>query len=586
MAFHSIIEKILSAPVGSDRSYLSSQSSTNSDDNISANSEAVDIYNTSSFRTNEQSTEDILIYPTLSSSLVHTSRKNSSESTAPPSKEQEGSSKKAESRDIQRVSSKLPGRMRTRSNVPSNHLHDYDDIPYSHKKIVINNRKVKLTIALLNKTIFLDGNKQKQIPIRGCLILNVKKPTKIHKIELQLHGVSSICFYYKGSPLIQSEKTQEFTFLKDVREWYNFNPNDDQLRGERWDSSDTFSKGSYKFPFMFTTNGNAPQSTYNSFGSVTYRLEAKLLTPKKHTHHLKIVSGRLTLDFVQCTLKVDESDLGHLQNTNYVSTANWRNLLCYSVSISGPTNFAIGSKLNVTVRILPIIRSRYKIHQIRIFMVQKLCYDSIPSNKSHYADIIQTEKLPLLLVNVRNDHGSGHKSYSGKFEILIDSEYYNACSNERFVIYPSTSSTERHMCHFKVRHEFIVGIVVQEIEKAKSKGNDIKVQSSKNNLSSDINLKKSMINSKNIENEEDHFIRSTAALIGEPKADKDRFSRVELLVTKNLHILRSESRIGNEPPPSYLDTKKFAKVSEGSHIHLPSYEEHAMASHILPPTYA
>lgn len=586
MALHSILKKILSAPMGLDRNCLEPQISINSDDNISANSEDADLYSSISFDSNEQPSEDVLIFPTLSSSLTPLSEKISVDGLA-PLHGSSSASKKTESRDIRRTVSQLPRDLLTQEKISSSYFHDYDDIPYNFRKTVINNRKKKLTIALLNKTIFLDGNKQKQIPIRGCIILNIKKPTKIHKIELQLLGISTLCFYFRGGTLIQSGKNKESIFLKSSREWYNFKPTDDVTKQERWDSSDTFSKGVYKFPFIFTTHGDTPQSTYNSFGSIVYKLETKLLIPKKHTHHLKTVSGRMTLDFVQCTLRPDESDLGHLQNTDYVSTANWRNLLCYSVSISGPTDFAIGSKLNVTVKILPIIRRRYKILQIRIFMVQKLCYDSIPNNKSHYADIIQTEKLPLILVNVHDAQDcDDDKVYSKKFSIPIDREYCNACSNERFVIYPSTSSTEKHTCHFKVRHEFIVGIVVQEIEEKKHDIIKDRAQDHKNSSVYHEYSAKGSNNTINFEIDEENFIRRTADLIKEPKVGKDRFKQVELLVAKNLHILRPESKIGNRPPPSYSEIKNFTKVEEKSNKHPPSYEEHTIASHILPPTYA
>ncbi|VEU20028.1 DEKNAAC100437 [Brettanomyces naardenensis] len=466
-------------------------------------------------------------------------------------------------------------------------------------------------MAMLDKVVYLNAKNLRPVSLRGNLILTVKKPMRIREIDLRLEGYVLVYFFYRSDMLIQSGRVQKRQFLSQTRSWpyQKAGPSGEPGSIANCMDTDMFSKGNYKFPFQFVVNSKLPESLANVFGSIYYSLRVMIKIPMRYPRRDKTETAIMPIEFVQCSSDPVRRHSRASASSEFVSTANWRNLLYYRVTISHRPPLAIGDTFDISIKVLPIIRERYKIRAIRVSLVQTIEYNVDCRDEEFFSDLVQTEKIPLQTINIRDlQDPNVCKPYVKKMEIPLERIYTRGNDEDRFIVCPTTNSIENSMCHFKVSHQIRVGIVVQEIcpqnqgTTCLELGKDPvpMVDPEMPELVDHPRMSKGTSSQAAQDKDDNDFIISTAKMVDEGDNIEDlRYKTVELLVTGNIQILRPESTDGNMPPPTYSDSASTGVCTQFEKVHIgdvdnvsvtipPAYEEtmELLPQQIMPPAYS
>ncbi|CAG8534561.1 22414_t:CDS:2 [Rhizophagus irregularis] len=183
----------------------------------------------------------------------------------------------------------------------------------------------KLYIKLVEPTIILHGSPEDSLGcfLRGELILNLTKPTKIKKIEL--------------------------TFLGKIR---LFIPRADGEIASRI----------HTYPFELFLPGTLPESINTNVGRITYKLSARVLksgvfTKIRKSQHVNILRTIL-----------DEWNQGK------VVSNEWKNVCKYEVSFLKKA-FPIGDCINIEMKLIPKDKDKYDLQYVHIDLVEKASYN-------------------------------------------------------------------------------------------------------------------------------------------------------------------------------------------------------------------
>lgn len=438
---------------------------------------------------------------------------------------------------------------------------------------MLHNRRYSLYLSLLDRVVYLNLKDPKPVALRGSLLLVVHKPVQIKEIKLLLHGDVLVHFFYRADVLLESDRTQSTRFLSCSRNW-------------PYDEDKVFSKGSYRLPFQFIVNNALPETMSNLFGFFSYTLDVSLTESKRYSSRGKTQTSKHFLEFVQCATEQRRNGI-HPEN-QMISTANWRNLLYYKVKTWFDPPLAVGNIIHIQVKVLPIIRGMYKIRGIRVALEQTLHYSKEDAeSEDYFADLVQTETIPLETVEIQdNQDPSTCKPYLKMLSIQLEQVYTKSCNGaSRFVIVPSTNSIEEGMCPFKVRHEILVSLVLQQVKPTSDIHSTHNAESIPTPKELHSTTKTTEDTSSN-EADDNVFIMTTGGLVEEPEM-QDPYEQVELSVHNHVQILRSESKNGNLPPPSYRRSSidhviedLVRSPSRSSRSSLPAYTED-----LEPPAY-
>ncbi|QPG76332.1 hypothetical protein FOA43_003718 [Brettanomyces nanus] len=461
-----------------------------------------------------------------------------------------------------------------------------------NSRTIIDNENYSVSVDLLDKVTYLDVRTSLPTPIRGTLVLKVKKAIRIHEIQLFLEGNVLIHYFYKSRALVQSHQMEEKQFLCERRCWTYESSSSPYISGDFSSAdidTDHFSKGTYNFSFQYFVDSSLPESIKNVFGSIYYVLHAKVIFPKRkyHPRH-RTKEATLPMEFIQCALDPVRRNSRGALSSEFVSTANWRNLLLYKVSVSYPRPLAIESHISVSIKVLPIIRRCYKIRSIRVSLVQTMEYNVDSKNNQYFNDLVQTEEIPLQIINIMdNQDPSTLTPYVKQLDVPLEKVYIRNTDEDRFVVCPSTNSVESELCHFKVGHKINVEITVQEVPMPWDYEKNVHQNDAEEAEVSSVAKSRRHLTA---EQEEDESLRATAKIIEEGNIESLRYRKVQLQMSADVQILKSESKDGNMPPPAY--SKSGADEAEiettKGYAMPPAYEEalEQVAMLVMPPVYS
>lgn len=411
---------------------------------------------------------------------------------------------------------------------------------------ILENKKFSLSFALKDRMVYL--KRHVPVQIQGVLILKVKKTTQFKQIKIVLEGISFTSLLMNATMQYRLKKHQ---FLSEERTW-NF------PAGSNRDSPHNLVvSGSYNLPFTFKINHSQPESIESPLGSVMYRLKVDATTQRRY--YRKRLTARQPLRFIQADLTPDTN--------NFISTANWRSFFYYEVLIYGTKPLAIGGTADITVKIVPIVRGKYKIRAITVSMVQILSSGQ-KGKFSHvkYTENTQVEKIPMVTVNIRDlQDPNVLKPYIKHLHVTLRQTYLRHSDDESFSIYPSTSKTVAETCDFRIKHELNVGIIVQEVE------------------STDESVVPSIISKDNQSidkypriDDEQSFIQASAKIIDENIPVAQRLQPVELIIKQPVQVCTQESMDANIAPPAYGNYGNDTGIN---------YGERTSTSMSIPPAY-
>ncbi|KIM87620.1 hypothetical protein PILCRDRAFT_4046 [Piloderma croceum F 1598] len=205
---------------------------------------------------------------------------------------------------------------------------------------LVMSHKNSLTISLAESVVFRTNGRRPNDPsppsmLRGLLILNLCKPTRISSIELELTGKSTASWPQAvGSRCVNV--TEEHEIFNASTVFFRAGSTDKGRDG--WKE---FQKGVYTYPISFMIPGNAPPTLECLKGNVTWRLNGQV--------H-----------------REDDTE----DTENIIVRRQWDSQLQYFLSISG-RSFYIGGTLPIQITILPM--AKIKIHGISVIL-EGACY--------------------------------------------------------------------------------------------------------------------------------------------------------------------------------------------------------------------
>lgn len=469
-------------------------------------------------------------------------------------------------------------------------------IPNESEFMLINTNRFNISLKMLDKIVYLRGDDSKSdiTPIRGYLCINVKKPVRISTIKLQFNGQLNIKYFPSAvlpDPSISHARNESVKIYNETRTWQ-------YKQNHQVYEPDYFAKGLFTFPFQFLIPNNIPETLSNVFGSTSYSIEVTVNLISSLISKPLLSSTELTqalpLQLVQCSTCEEHSTT----STDALSMGNWRNLLYYKILISN-RNVAVGEKLRVFVKILPINRLKYKLHSIKVFLYQTTEYNVddrlSPDEKDKYHPYLShTETVLLENLNIQD---VDNEVQCWEFDLAINKihDKFNVkdkLKKKKVIIVPSTNSIENQICHFKVSHKVKVITTAEEIiiddEALSFDSSDVLSSFSMRTRSQ--SLDKTLLNTR-AEKADNAMIRKMAKLLVEPPSKR---LKVDLLLEAEVEILKGESAVGTMPPPTYYDAQlekkpdsRFQEVNTKtfSILDFKKKEQKPQLNFIVPPAY-
>ncbi|KAH3669364.1 hypothetical protein OGAPHI_001485 [Ogataea philodendri] len=342
----------------------------------------------------------------------------------------------------------------------------------SKKDNTIRTRNIELEVCVLDSTIFL--NTDTMTPIRGCLVLRVKKKqVEIPCLTVKLIGKTDI-----------NHNIETLTYQN--RNW----------------SCGLLEGGTYYFPFQFLLDGDSPESLSHYFANVTYELQA-IVRESKAIANIQTCSVKVQV--IKCAeiLEIDDS----------LAIGNWRNLMIYRMAIDNK-RIALGGKLNFQVRSIPIRPDCYNIVKLTIALTQA----------TRRSTKVTTERIILHTCQITDDY----------LELSLPIEpSYTKFNRITALVHPSCMISDSVEL-FEVTHHIEMALTVEQLE-----------------TDEDITLRPPP-SAKSTHDTEDEWMISNAPIVNEMGMSQNK--RVVLTMVTKLHLLKQESVLGTQPPPSYSDT--------------------------------
>ncbi|CAH1760348.1 19560_t:CDS:2 [Entrophospora sp. SA101] len=282
------------------------------------------------------------------------------------------------------------------------------------------NNKNIIKIDLVEPVIIFRGSTQEATGylLRGVLELNLKKPMKIDKLELEFIGKTKAFFPEMvfmndsssikiGHKCVKERKeliSHHWEFINNtssspspstpstsLRSYATANSNNNKCKYEKYkklfriknhlpvilnlknnninttkpkstSTSSLIMAGKHSFPFEIYVPGNLPESIKTPKGSVSYRLVAKLRCKGK----LLNVLSKTCKVYIVRILHDHENDRG------IGISRDLNELLSYEISIP-KKHFIMGQTIPIEVRLTPLTK-KIKIHGVKVQLVEKIKY--------------------------------------------------------------------------------------------------------------------------------------------------------------------------------------------------------------------
>ncbi|KAG7755035.1 hypothetical protein KL947_004529 [Ogataea haglerorum] len=266
-------------------------------------------------------------------------------------------------------------------------------------------------------------------------------------------------------------------------------------------------QGTYYFPFEFLLDGNVPQSFSHHMGNVSYFLQSEIINPEST---FKVQKCRLLLTVVRCHMCPEVEDS--------IALGNWRNLLIYRMSVNNKTIY-LGDFIRINLKLVPLQDDRYKIHRVKISLVQH----------TRRGLKVHKERVPLY-----NTEPPGNDL---ELQLPVEASYIRF-KKSNILVYPSTTLSNTKGV-LEISHKVEISLLVEELSCLQN---------------SPLSASRSG-SSKSSQNINYDWAMSNASMIDETGTSGNK--RIQLTMSTKLQVLRHESHLAVEPPPSYNHTLKF-----------------------------
>ncbi|KAG7836945.1 hypothetical protein KL943_000984 [Ogataea angusta] len=266
-------------------------------------------------------------------------------------------------------------------------------------------------------------------------------------------------------------------------------------------------QGTYYFPFEFLLDGNTPQSFSHHMANVSYFLQTEITNPGST---FKVQKCKTLLTVVKCHFYPEVEDS--------IALGNWRNLLIYRMSVNNKTIY-LGDFIRINLKLIPLHDDRYRIHRVKITLVQH----------TRRGLKVHKDKVPLY-----NREPPGNDL---ELELPIETGYIKF-KKKNILLYPSTTLSNTNVV-LEISHNVEISLLVEELSYLQNPP-----------LSSICSE-----STKPGQNIDDDWAMSNVSMIDESATLRNK--RIQLTMSTKLQVLRHESHLGVEPPPSYNHTLKF-----------------------------
>ncbi|RIA83177.1 hypothetical protein C1645_834210 [Glomus cerebriforme] len=259
---------------------------------------------------------------------------------------------------------------------------------------ILSHTSNKLKIKLIESTIILHGSPEDSLGcfLRGELILNLTKPTKIKKIELTFLGKIRLLIPRVEGEITSSNNFEEreiishtWTFLNKKqclsndsdstsshsirsnkslasRLFHSFSSKKSSSDSNRLSKYHILKKGTYTYPFELFLPGTLPESINTNVGRITYKLSAKVLKSGVFT---KLKKSQYVTILRTIT---DEWNQGK------VISNEWKNICKYEISFFKKA-FPIGDCIKIELKLIPKDKDKYELQYLNIDLVEKSVYN-------------------------------------------------------------------------------------------------------------------------------------------------------------------------------------------------------------------
>ncbi|CAB4374086.1 unnamed protein product [Rhizophagus irregularis] len=336
----------------------------------------------------------------------------------------------------------------TESSLPHKHHHTHDNekAKYYLSKFrnIILQSSSNLQIRLIEPILYFQGNPEESLGcfMRGELIMNLSKPTKIKRIEMKFIGRMKTywpqCKSYYGSHKNRNELCEEcelinhnWTFLPSPIANSLLHPS-----SSLQDNNYLLPAGIYTYPFELFLPGTLPETIQAQLGNVSYKLQATVikakLSPNLHTsHHVTIIR-----------------DLSEESNSQGIAISrDWLDLINFEITIPNKA-YSIGDSINIDFKTIPQVK-RVQVIGLRIELNEQSIY------RSRGQKNIESKILSVYRINNNNNNSNSDKDNN---EIILDDIFYHKnfifplpkCSNYIHISCTWPSITISHSLKFHI----------------------------------------------------------------------------------------------------------------------------------------
>ncbi|RIB10597.1 hypothetical protein C2G38_2205662 [Gigaspora rosea] len=224
-----------------------------------------------------------------------------------------------------------------------------------------------LQLELVEPILFLRGIPQESVGcfLRGKLILNLNKPTKIKKIEMKFVG-KIITFWPEGKLYVGSgSKGNNLCEEQEVisHNWTFLNSSNGSNQRFFNSSFQLLDAGTHVYDFELYIPGDLPETIKADRGRVTYKITARAIRPG------------LQLNFnVSRHVTIIRTIFDERNAEGIFYTSTWRKMLCYEINVSKKA-YLLGESMPVYLKFNPRVQN-ISVFGVHLKIIEESTYKS------------------------------------------------------------------------------------------------------------------------------------------------------------------------------------------------------------------
>ncbi|CAI2167311.1 8882_t:CDS:2 [Funneliformis geosporum] len=329
----------------------------------------------------------------------------------------------------------------------------------TESKVLYKSSRNKLKIKLVESTIILHGSPEESLGcfLRGDLILNLTKLTKIKRLELTFLGKTKLFIPHSTGEIAASSNyieqeiiSHNWTFLGQSQE--TINNDDDDSSASSVHNNKTFTsrlfhsisksstsnksskhhhvltKGTHTFPFELFLPGTLPESINTNIGKINYKVTAKVIKSG-------IFSRIRKTQYVTILRTISDE-----WNQGKVVSNDWSNLCRYEISFLKKA-FPIGDCMKIDLKLMPKDKVKLDLQHVHIDLVEKSVYNISSSSKQ------SSQEITICGIKINDFIKEWIDKDSNNLKLCYHETISFRIPNLPYVIHPSYSSDPITISH-------------------------------------------------------------------------------------------------------------------------------------------